>query len=66
MQKSNVFVLLLNFRNGVNLTGSWGLYSHRSFSFFCIVVSSLSVFIVECFLFFGVKKSVGSIYASGQ
>ena len=39
-----------------------------SFSFFCIVVSSLSVFIVETvFLFFGVmKKSVGSIYASGQ
>ena len=38
-----------------------------SFSFFCIVVSSLNVFIVDCFVFFGVmKKSVGSIYASGQ
>ena len=35
--------------------------------FFFILVSSLNVFTVDCFLVFAVmKKSVRSIYASGQ
>ena len=46
---------------------SFAMLVYVSFSFFCIVVSSLNVFTVDCFLFFGImKKSVGSIYASGQ